>query len=456
MKDIFGTETFRFSAVASGLFGLATLLLFAFIYWQTAGYERVRIDHFLLNESAALAHEKPGDIARYVDIRYPLGPYRISFAGLFDSERQRVAGDLPAFPSGLTVDGVPHASAVARPAGTITVRETAIMVGRALPGGDVLVVGRSQDELAALRTDVGRALALGLIPGIALALAGGLLLGRRSLARIRTLNTAIARIVDGNVEERLPVHGSRDAVDKLAVAVNRMLDEIERLIREISGVGDDIAHDLRTPLSRLRARLEGGLRRSTSRDALEQVVQAGIADLDQSFQMITALLRIGEIAGTRRRAGFADVSLGSILREAGDLYMPVAEQGNITLTVNAEPGITAYGDRDLLFEAVANLVDNAIKFTPQGGVVALSLLRHADAPVLRIADSGPGIAPDDRDAVLNRFYRTDKSRHVAGHGLGLSIVTAILRLHGFTLAMSDAAPGFAMEIICHDVARPEA
>jgi signal transduction histidine kinase len=455
MKDIVGTETFRFSAIASGLFGAATLLLFAFIYWQTAGYERVRIDHFLLNESSALAHETPGDVARYVDIRYPLGPHRISFAGLFDSAGRRVAGDIPDLPRGLRLDAAPHAADVTRPDGPLMLREIAIMIGRRLPGGDVLVVGRSQDELAALRADVGRALALGLIPGIGLALAGGLLLGRRSLARIRALNTAIARIVDGNVEERLPVHGSRDAVDKLAVAVNSMLDEIERLMREISGVGDDIAHDLRTPLTRLRARLEGGLRRSTSKQELEQVIEAGIADLDQSFQMITALLRIGEIAGTRRRAGFAEVSLDAILREAADLYVPVAEQRRIALSVSAAHGVTAHGDRDLLFEAVTNLVDNAVKFTPPGGAVSVSLLRRPDAPVIRVADTGPGIAPCDRQAVRNRFYRADKSRHVAGHGLGLSIVTAILRLHGFTLAMTDLEPGFAMDIVCHDVPHPE-
>ena len=198
----------------------------------------------------------------------------------------------------------------------------------------------------------------------------------------------------------------------------------------------------------MRARLEGALGRAQTREELAEAVDRAIADLDQAFGMITALLRIGQIEGSARRAGFAPVSLSAIAREATELYQPVAELQRVVLTISEAPDMIVQGDRDLLFEAAANLLDNAMKFTPAGGSVDVRTYHGGSGPVLCVRDTGPGIPTAERATVLKRFYRGDRSRHVAGHGLGLSLVTAIVRLHLFHVHMEDAAPGLLIEMRC--------
>jgi signal transduction histidine kinase len=251
--------------------------------------------------------------------------------------------------------------------------------------------------------------------------------------------------VTGDLRERLPTHGSNDPFDQLAVSVNRMLGEIETLIQEIAGVGNDIAHDLRTPLTRVRARLERGRARAATLDELRAVVDQSIAGLDQSLAVVTALLRIAEIEHSRRLEGFSQVELAPLVREVGDLYEPIAEDKRVTLQVEAADEATVHGDRDLLFEAVANLVDNAVKFTPEGGRVTLALRRRDSESVIQVKDTGPGIPEAEREAVVRRFYRSDKSRNTEGLGLGLSLVAAIVKLHGFRFTIA-AGPGCTTEI----------
>jgi signal transduction histidine kinase len=229
-----------------------------------------------------------------------------------------------------------------------------------------------------------------------------------------------------------------------------MLGEIEALIHEIAGVGDDIAHDLRTPLTRVRVRLERGRERATTLEELRGVADQAIAGLDQSLAIITALLRIAEIEHSRRLEGFSQVGLAPLLREVGDLYDPIAEDKGVALRVEAADGATVHGDRDLLFEAVANLVDNAVKFTPAGGCVELALSRRDGETIVGVRDTGPGIPESERDAVTRRFYRADKSRRTEGLGLGLSLVAAIVKLHGFRLAIA-AGPGCTVEIVCRQL-----
>jgi signal transduction histidine kinase len=226
-----------------------------------------------------------------------------------------------------------------------------------------------------------------------------------------------------------------------------MLDRISELLDEVKSVGDNIAHDLRTPLSVMRAKLERAL--NAPQPANLEAAAGALADLDKAFAIITALLRISEIEDSRRRSEFGAVDINDLLAGIFDLYEPLAEAKSITFTAKpmvAMPAVT--GDRDLLMEAVANLVDNALKFTPEGGCVHLSATLEGRTPVIRVADSGPGIAPAEREAVLKRFYRSDKSRHVRGHGLGLSLVAAIANLHGFRLRIGDGGPGTVVELLC--------
>jgi len=259
------------------------------------------------------------------------------------------------------------------------------------------------------------------------------------------------RIIAGDLQKRLPTRGGDDPFDKLAGIVNRMLDRIESLLREIAGTGDDIAHDLRTPLTRVRASLERGRDNAASLGALQAVVDRAIGGLDQTLTIITALLRIAEIEQGRRREAFGDVALETIVREVAELYAPIAEDKQLELRVETATAPPIRGDRDLLFEAIANLVDNAVKFTPAGGAVRLAVVRGEGGPIVRICDTGPGIAESEREAVVKRFYRSDKSRRTPGTGLGLSLVAAIARLHEFRLSISGNA-GCVVELACwpHD------
>jgi signal transduction histidine kinase len=251
--------------------------------------------------------------------------------------------------------------------------------------------------------------------------------------------------VAGELRERLPTRGTDDPFDKLAELVNGMLGEIEVLVRRLEGVGDDIAHDLRTPLTRVRISLERARQKAANLDELRGCVDRALVGLDQSLAIITALLRISEIEHSRRMGGFRNVALGDLVREVGDLYEPIAEDKKVDLAVRAEAESSVHGDRDLLFEAIANLVDNAVKFTPEGGRVELSLLRQGSEAVVRVRDSGPGIPTGEGELVTRRFYRSDKSRREPGLGLGLSLVSAIAKLHGFNFKISSG-PGCVAEL----------
>jgi PAS domain S-box-containing protein len=239
--------------------------------------------------------------------------------------------------------------------------------------------------------------------------------------------------------------GYRGVGRHITAAVRAAL--LEEALQEAKVVGDNIAHDLRTPLTRVRLRLERGREHASTLEELRAVADQAIAGLDQSLTTITALLRITEIEHSRRREGFGEVQLAPLIREAADLYDPIAENKGVTLGVDAADGPIVNGDRDLLFEAVANLVDNAVKFTPEGGRVDLALFYQESESVIRVSDTGPGIPVIEREAVTQRFYRSDQSRNIKGLGLGLSMVAAIIKLHSFRLKIS-AGPGCTVEIAC--------
>jgi signal transduction histidine kinase len=266
---------------------------------------------------------------------------------------------------------------------------------------------------------------------------------------VEEVNLRVQRIIAGNLRERLPYRNVDEPFSKLAAIVNGMLDEMETMIHALAGVGNDIAHDLRTPLTRARLTLERGRTNATDLEQLQTVVDKAIANIDQSLSIITALLRLAQIENSRRSAAFGSVPLHEMLDEVCDIYEPIAENKNIELRVKAGQRLTVLGDRDLLFEAVANLVDNAVKFTPEGGKVGIELIRDDNKTVVRVTDTGCGINEQEREVVLRRFYRSDKIRNTPGVGLGLNLVAAIVKLHGFRLAI-HSGPGGRMEIICPD------
>jgi signal transduction histidine kinase len=272
-------------------------------------------------------------------------------------------------------------------------------------------------------------------------------LNARARRRIVEVNERVERIVAGDLRERLPHRNGDDPFSKLTMIVNGMLDEMESLIRLLAGVGNDIAHDLRTPLARARLMLERGRNGATTLEQLRTVADKTIDALDQAFSIVTAILRLAEIEQSQRLAGFGQVALAELLREVAEMYQPIAEDKGIVLLVHSPHELNVHGDRDLLIEAVANLVDNAVKFTPAGGRVEIGLIPGRGESIVRVKDTGCGISEHERDAVLRRFYRSDKAVHTRGLGLGLNLVAAIVRLHGFRLTIVPGS-GCMVEIGC--------
>jgi signal transduction histidine kinase len=449
IRGIIRTSTFRWAFVASGAFAVFVLVLFGFIYRKTDHYLIMRSDQ-VISQQLSIISALPLE-QKLATINYQLtqDPRGVQFAGLFRPDRSSIAGNLARLPTDLKLDATVQNAKLMR-AGT-SENETGPVraIGRELPDGDVLVIGRNVDEAKELSTVVMQALAVGLVPALLLCLATGVLLSMRAERQIASINQRVSRIVAGNLRERLPHRNNNDPFSKLAAIVNGMLDEIEALIQALAGVGNDIAHDLRTPLTRARLMLERGRDNATTLEQLQTVADKAIRGIDQSLAIAAALLRLAEIENSRRSAAFGEVALADLLREIGELYEPIAESKEIALHIDPAHAPTVAGDRDLLMEAIVNLVDNALKFTPQGGRVEVALLRGDGEDILRVRDTGPGISEEERDAVLRRFYRSDKQQGVRGLGLGLNLVSAIVKLHEFRLTIFPGS-GCVIEIASPD------
>jgi signal transduction histidine kinase len=447
--QIIRSNTFQWALTVAGVFAIFVIVLFGFIYWQTDQYLIARSDRMIarqLNVIAALPAERRLDA---IDEHLRQDSRGVQYAGLFAADGRKIAGNLEQFPPELKLNDSVQSLSVVRtqPAG----RETHVIraIARQMPNGDALAIGREVDETREISHVVGQAFALGLLPAFCLCLLAGAWLSMRAQERVEEVNQRVQRIVAGDLSERLPHRDVDEPFSNLAAIVNGMLDEMETMIHALAGVGNDIAHDLRTPLTRARLALERGRTNATTLEQLQAVADKAVANIDHSLTIITALLRLAEIENSRRSAAFGNVSLHEMLREVCDIYEPIAENKNIDLRVEIRHLLHVRGDRDLLLEAVANLVDNAIKFTPEGGNVDIELLRGDDETIVRVTDTGGGISEQEREAVLRRFYRSDKVRSTPGVGLGLNLVAAIVKLHGFRLAI-HSGPGGRLEIICPD------
>lgn len=447
--QILRSNTFHRALVVAGVFAIFVVALFGFIYLQTDQYLIARSDQMItrqLNVIAALPGERQLDA---IEEHLSQDSRGVQYAGLFTADGRRITGNLEQFPPELKINDSVQSLSVVRtlPAG----RETRVIraIARRTPNGDGLMIGREVDETREISHVVGQALALGLLPAFCLCLLAGAWLSMRAQERVEDVNQRVQRIIAGDLRERLPHRDVDEPFSKLAAIVNGMLDEMETMIHALAGVGNDIAHDLRTPLTRARLALERGRTNATTLEQLQAVADKAVTNIDQSLTIITALLRLAEIENSRRSAAFGNVPLHEMLREVCDIYEPIAENKNINLRVEVAHRHNVRGDRDLLLEAVANLVDNAIKFTPEGGRVDIELLRGDGETIIRVTDSGSGISEQEREAVLRRFYRSDKIRSTPGVGLGLNLVAAIVKLHGFRLAIHPGQGG-RLEIICLD------
>ena len=441
------SNTFHWAFMVGGVFAVFIIVLFGFIYWKIDDYLTARSDRVITAQLEGIAALPPERRLEAIDERLRQDPRGVQLAAIFAADGHRITGNLESLPSDLRIDAEAQGADIIRTDRNGREHQTVRAIARRMRNGDVLVLGRNVDEAKEISHVVGQALALGLLPGFFLCLLAGAWLSVRAQRRVEEVNQRVQRIIAGDLRERLPHRSVDEPFSKLAVIVNGMLDEMETMIHALAGVGNDIAHDLRTPLTRARLTLERGRTNAATLEQLQAVVDKAILGIDQSLTIITALLRLAEIENSRRSAGFGTVALDEMLREVCDIYEPIAENKSIALRVGATQPLTVRGDRDLLIEAVANLVDNAIKFTPEGGKVEIALLRGEDETIVRVTDTGCGISEQEREAVLRRFYRSDKMRNTPGVGLGLNLVAAIVKLHGFRMAIRSG-PGCRVEIVC--------
>ncbi|MFZ4532467.1 MAG: sensor histidine kinase [Alsobacter sp.] len=443
------TATFRLALVYAVIFGISSLLLFGFLYWRISVYGLEQLRGAIDLEMSVLIEEgRRSGIERLREEVDRLGgsaESRSNYYLLQDPGGRAVAGNLP----GMTPRSGLFEFTIVSPA-TTTIRSgsggLSLFRGSVLADGHFLAIGRTLSELDDLNRLVLRALLAAVLVTAVLALSGGLLLGRGVLHRIDTIAQTSAQIVDGQMDVRVPVLGTGDELDRLASNLNLMLDRIQQLMEGVRQVSNDIAHDLRTPLARLRQRLERLSLGGTGTAGREEL-EAALAEIDGILATFSALLRIAQIESGSRRSGFRTVDLSELFGRLAEAYAPVAEDRGQQFSAALEPGVTHTGDRELLTQMVANLVENAIRHAPEGAAVAMRLRRgEGGRPEAEIADNGPGIPKAETANVFRRFYRLERNRTTTGNGLGLPLVAAVAELHGIRLELGDNHPGLIMTL----------
>ena len=365
---------------------------------------------------------------------------------LADASLTPIAGNLMQWPSGLT--GAAGWGRFTAPEWKPAAAERPTLRARyeTLAGGDRLLVGTDISDLAAYARHIDMALAFGVTLFFLLAGVAGISVTRRTVGRIEQVNATSRAIMQRGLSARIPMRGTRDEWDQLAANLNLMLDRIEALMGEVRQVSDNVAHDLRTPLTRMRGRLEKAAGRPRLADEDQALINDTMADLDGVLRMFASLTRISQIEASDRTAAFRGVNLAEVAREVVELFDAAAEDRGVRLTATGDERVIVTGDRDLLFDATANLVDNAIKHGREAGRVDVEVVDGGAGAAITVTDDGPGIPERELQHVFKRFYRLERSRRTPGNGLGLSLVAAVARLHGGYIELRDNAPGLRFRV----------
>jgi signal transduction histidine kinase len=445
MLEFFRSSAVRVALVFVLVTTVATTAVFALVYFQIGEANEARNRLILETEAAKSVNRSVDELRTAFEVRLTNDLRRIDYAALFDENHKFMFGNIDALPT-IPIDGKSHFIPATHVPGSNNRLEPAIFVVRQRPDGTVMLLGRSLLETLAFGRIVQRALAAGLAPMLILALAIGAYFARRSSRRLTTIHDTMARIMKGDTDWRLPIGSGRDPIDKISRDVNLMLDEIVRLLVQLKGVGDNIAHDLRSPLAVVHAQLERGLE-SSSDEQLRTAAKQALAHIDKAMLTVAALLRLADVEYGPKSRNFRPIDLSAVCTDLFEFYQPLAESKSIKMTLETQSPVQIVGDGDLMREAVSNLIGNAIKFTPENGAVAISVMREDGLPVVRVRDSGIGVEPAERDKIFQRFYRTSSGHRVPGSGLGLSIAAAIANLHELDLRFSDNNPGAVFEMV---------
>ncbi|MGH8224873.1 MAG: ATP-binding protein [Gammaproteobacteria bacterium] len=458
------TSAFRLLMRYAGFVCLLTIICFAIIYWATLSQLHSQIDAGLRAEVTALTrlYELKGiaglqQTIAALSTTKSLAASDTGDAGprqylLVDQNLHPLAGSLTRWPKGIGATNTVWT--------TLWIRERRNQPGldaehhrfemRAsavtLSGGYRLLVGQSLDEITELRNTIFFLSIAAILLVLFAGLLGGALVGRGVVQRLQGVTRAADIIMAGDLSQRIPEEKRRDEFDALAGKLNAMLERIEQLMKSTREVTENVAHDLRSPLTRLRGRAEMALMKKSDTSLQEQALQKIVAETDGIVVTLNAILGIAQIESGARRE-WDDVELESVCRDAAELYEALAEEKSIRFDVEIAETPPVKGNRQLIAQAIGNLLDNAIKYTPAGGKVTLGLAENASGISLTVADSGPGIPADLRDKALQRFVRLDESRARTGNGLGLSLVKAVCDRHGAVLQLSDNNPGLRVSLI---------
>jgi signal transduction histidine kinase len=443
--NLLRSTTFRFALVYLCLFSAAVLVLVGFIYWSTTGAVSRQIESTIEAEVRGLAeqYEQRGLSGLVAAIkRRAAAPERgLGLYLLAGPSFEPLAGNLSAWPDAAPEPGGWITFRLDSPTGEAGginfARAKVFSLGRSLH----LLVGHDVRERSLLAGLIAETLIWGLTITVALSLLGGLVMSRLLLARIEKISRTSRDIMAGDLGRRIPLSGRGDEFDRLAEELNKMLDQIERLLEGMRQVSDNIAHDLRSPLARLRSRLEVTLMEPGDEGRYREALSQTIDEADTLLQTFNALLSIAQAEAGAARQDFSDVDLGAVLADVMELYEPLAEARGLTLSLRASGPVTIAGDPHLLSQALANLLDNAIKFSEAPAPVELTLTAEGAEVRLAVADRGPGIPVEACEKVMERFFRLEGSRSTPGSGLGLSLAAAVARLHGGRLTLEDNAPG---------------
>jgi len=429
---------FRFAVAFAGLFALAFVALLGLLWWATAGAVDRQTDAALRADALALAERyREGGaegVREAIAERLAVDVDGEAIYLLVDADGTRLAGNLDGWPRGFEEELAFFRTRVLHDGTEAEARLLRRDVGMLR-----VLVGRDETERQQLRQLLAEGLlwASGVV--FVFALAGAALMRRMLEERLRPAFATTAAIAAGDLGSRVPVSGRGDEFDRLGATLNITLDRIAALMDGVRGVSDAVAHDLRTPIARARARLEAAL--ASGEGSLQPAVEQAIGDLDQVTRIFQALLRIAETEAGARRAAFAPIDLVPVLEDAAEFYAAAAEARGQRLETALPSRLDLVGDRDLLLQAVANLLDNAIKFAPDGGVIRLAATTDPDAAAVSVTDDGPGLSVPDQARAGERFFRADAARATPGSGLGLSLVRAVAAAHGGALRLADARPG---------------
>ena len=451
LRNLYRSTGFRLLAWYAAVFVASVAVLLAVVYWIALAQLEQQLNESVERESSVLADlyldRGAESTVRAIQLRQSdlRGPRRYYL--LQNAAGERIAGNVAAM--------TPQEGAMVLPvsfllnerrskSGEVIDAYPVVAIGRRFENGDFLLVGENRYRAVKAREAILQAFAWGIIITVLLAGAGGAALGRGFLRRIEAINRTTRSIIEGDLSQRVPTRDGEDEMDRLAINFNAMLDRIQALMESLKRVSEDVAHDLRTPLSRLRHQLEDA-RSSLGPDA-ERVIEQSVSELDAILATFSALLRIAQIESGARRAAFADVRLGRMLQSVSEAYTAVAEDHRQTLAVEVVHDASVAGDRELLTQMVANLVENAIRHCQAATRITVSAEAGDGGPVLCVADDGPGIPEAERDKVFRRFYRLEQSRTTPGSGLGLALVKAVAELHGATIELSDNRPGLRVVV----------